>query len=114
MICPVSLAVPECPAMAAQELMKKFFAYETTRDKVRLFIKLVGIYMAGKLAAYIQWRNKINKSIPGPPDNLLWGVSPQLYEAGLGDFWGFNPKLFKNLFSRYGKMVRFWFPGSGL
>lgn len=44
----------------------------------------------------------------------MMGACGELYKAGLGDFWGFNPRLFKSLHSRYGKIVRFWLPGSGL
>jgi cytochrome P450 len=96
------------------DLLKSLLKFETSGDRLRLAIKVVGAYFALKTASYLRWRNRINRSIPGPPDSLLMGACSELYQAGLNDFWGFNPRLFKSLFSRYGKMVRFWLPGSGL
>jgi hypothetical protein len=35
----------------------------------------------------------------------------ELVQAGLGEFWGFNPKLLANLHRKYGKVVKFWLGG---
>lgn len=90
------------------------FSFSTRRDGVWSVLKVVVLFLIVKLARYLKWRRSINRRIPGPPDNLMMGASMELYRAGLNDFWGFNPKLFKSLFSRYGKVARFWLPGTGL
>lgn len=93
----------------------KIVKFETPIEKLKAALLCAGsVYGLLKAIAYLCWRSKINRLIPGPPDNLLIGASGELQKAGLNDFWGFNPKLFKSLFARYGKIVRFWLPGTGL
>jgi cytochrome P450 len=96
------------------EAIQKFFPVKTTTDKLKTLVKVFGLAFLVKVVRYLRWRAKINAHIPGPPDNLLIGACGELYKAGLNDFWGFNPRFFQSLHERYGKIVRFWIPGTGL
>ena len=66
---------------------------------------LWSVRMLWKLLRFWRWSAAVNANIPGPGFMETMGM---LQKAGLGEFWGLNPRFYEALHAKYGSTVRFW------